>query len=213
LRRSSLKKFQITKMEQKYRNKSEAKAEAILQGAIQEFLKHGYAAASMDKIAKAAHVSKATVYNHFGDKESLFNAVIQDLVKDKFQTVMGLQEPQFLEQDPKIVLSEIAIKMLNEAKGDRDFYDFIRIIMGESGRFPELAQAYVRNLPKPALECLTKYFKDNPQLTIKDPEATARIMLGTLVYFIVLQEMLHGKSILPLENERLVNTLTDLITK
>jgi TetR/AcrR family transcriptional regulator, regulator of autoinduction and epiphytic fitness len=200
-------------MEQKYRNKSEAKAEAILQGAIQEFLKHGYAAASMDKIAKAAHVSKATVYNHFGDKESLFNAVIQDLVKDKFQTVMGLQEPQFLEQDPKIVLSEIAIKMLNEAKGDRDFYDFIRIIMGESGRFPELAQAYVRNLPKPALECLTKYFKDNPQLTIKDPEATARIMLGTLVYFIVLQEMLHGKSILPLENERLVNTLTDLITK
>lgn len=200
-------------MEQRYKHKSEAKAEAILKGAMQEFLKHGYAAASMDKIAKAAQVSKATVYSHFGDKESLFNAVIQDLVKDKFQTVMGLQEPQSLEKEPKIVLSEIAMKMLDSAKGDRDFHNFIRIIMGESGRFPELAQAYVRNLPKPALETLAQYFKAHPQLNIDDPEATARVMIGTLVYFVVLQEMLHGKDILPLENERLVNTLTNLIIK
>jgi TetR/AcrR family transcriptional regulator, regulator of autoinduction and epiphytic fitness len=197
----------------KYRHKSEAKAEAILQGAIQEFLQHGYAATSMDKIAKAAKVSKATVYSHFDNKESLFNAVIQDLVKDKFQTIMGLDRPQSLEREPKIVLSEIATTMLEQAKGDSTFKDFIRIIMGESGRFPELAQAYVRNLPKPALETLTQYFKLHPQLKLKDPEATARVMVGTLVYFIVLQEMLHGRDIIPLENERLVNTLTDLITK
>jgi TetR/AcrR family transcriptional regulator, regulator of autoinduction and epiphytic fitness len=130
---------------QKYRQRSEAKAEAILQGAIQEFLQHGYAATSMDKIAKAAGVSKATVYSHFRDKESLFNAVIQDLVKDKFQTIMGLDRPQSLEKEPKIVLSEIATTMLENANSDRTFQDFIRIIMGESGRFPELAQAYVRN--------------------------------------------------------------------
>jgi TetR/AcrR family transcriptional regulator, regulator of autoinduction and epiphytic fitness len=37
-------------------------------------------------------------------------------------------------------------------------------------------------------------------------------MIGTLVYFVILQEMMQGKDILPLENERLVNTLTDLIT-
>lgn len=203
----------MTKTTHQERSKSEAKTEAILQGAIQEFLKHGYAAASMDKIAKAANVSKATVYNHFNDKETLFNAVIQELVKDKFQTIMGLDRPQSLEKDPKIVLSEIAMRMLENAKRDRTFHDFIRIIMGESGRFPELARAYVRNLPKPSLEFLTQYFKVHPQLKLKDPEATARVMVGTLVYFVVLQEMLHGKDILPLENERLVDTLTDLITK
>ena len=80
----------------KERSKSEAKTEAILQGAIAEFLKSGYAATSMDKVAKTAGVSKATIYSHFGDKESLFNAVVQDLVKDKFQTVMGLNSSQFL---------------------------------------------------------------------------------------------------------------------
>ena len=193
------------------RTKSEEKTAAILKGAMQEFLKHGYAATSMDKVAKAAGVSKATVYSHFGDKENLFNAVIQDLAKDKFQTVMGLHEPQSLTQDPKIVVSGIATRMLENTKSDREFQDFIRIIIGESGRFPELAKAYVNNLAKPAIESLTQYFKAHPELKLADPEATVRVTIGTLVYFVMLQEMLHGKEIVPLEGDRLVKTLTELI--
>ena len=192
--------------------KSEAKTEAILRGAMQEFLVHGYAATSMDKVAKAAGVSKATVYSHFQDKENLFNAVIQDLVKDKFQTVMGLEQPQSLEQEPKIVLATMANRMLANAKSDRIFQNFIRIIIGESGRFPELAKAYVNNLAKPAIETLTQYFKSHPELNLEDPEATVRVMIGTLVYFVMLQEMLHGKDIVPLESDRVVKTLTTLIT-
>ena len=193
------------------RSKSEAKTEAILKGAMQEFLKHGYAATSMDKVSKAAAVSKATVYNHFGDKENLFNALIQNLARDKFQTVMGLHEPQSLEQDPKIVLSGIATRMLENAKSDRAFQNFIRIIIGESGRFPELAKAYVNNLAKPAIETLTQYLKSHPELKLEDPEATVRVIVGTLVYFIMLQEMMHGKDIIPLDSDRLIKTLTDLI--
>lgn len=194
------------------RNRAGAKAEAILKGAMQEFLANGYAATSMDKVAKAAGVSKATVYSHFGDKEGLFNAVIHDLAKDKFNTVMGLHQPQSLERDPKIVLSTMATKMLENSQSDRAFQDFIRIIIGESGRFPELAKAYVNNLAKPAIETLTQYFKYHPELKPEDPEATVRVMMGTLIYYVMLQEMMHGKDIVPLESDRLVNTLTDLIT-
>lgn len=194
-------------------NKSEAKTEAILKGAIAEFLSGGYAATSMDKVAKSAGVSKATVYSHFGDKEKLFNAVIQDLVKDKFQQVMGLDKPQSLEQDPKVLLSAMATRMLENAQSDRSFHDFMRIIIGESGRFPELAKAYVNNVAKPAIKILTKYFKSHPALKLEDPEATVRVMMGTLVYFVMLQEMMHGKDIVPLESDRVVQTLTDLITR
>ena len=195
------------------RTKSEAKTEAILKGAMKEFLHNGYAGTSMDKVAKSAGVSKATVYSHFGDKENLFNAVMQDLVKKKFQTVMGLEAPQSLEQDPKIFLSAIVSKMLADAKKDHQFQDFMRIVIGESGRFPELAKAYVNNMAKPKLEILTKYLKSHPALKLKDPEATARVMMGTMVYFVVLQEMMHGKDIVPLEGDRVIKTLTDLITR
>lgn len=50
----------------------EEKAEQILQGALSEFLVHGYAGSTMDRIAKSAGVSKQTLYSYFGDKEGLF---------------------------------------------------------------------------------------------------------------------------------------------
>lgn len=203
----------MAKNNSKEHSRSNAKTKAILAGAMQEFLAHGYAAASMDKIAKAAQVSKATVYSHFGDKEKLFSSVIQDLVKDKFQAVMSLQENQSLERDPKQVLSKMATKMLASAQKDQTFQNFMRIILGESERFPELAQTYVRNLAKPTIETLSHYLRSHPSLKLDDSEATARVMIGTLVYFVILQEMLHGEDILPLENDRLVDTVTNLIVK
>jgi len=195
------------------RSKSAEKSRAILKGAMEEFLKHGYAGSSMDKVAKASGVSKATVYSHFGDKESLFNAVIHDLAQDRLKASIDVQQSQFSGQSPREVLSAIATKMITNATQDSVVQDFMRIIIGESGRFPELAKAYVNNLAKPVIETSTQYLKDHPELEIKDPEATVRIMIGSLVYFIVLQEMMHGKDIMPLESDRLINTLVNLIIK
>jgi len=76
------------------RQKSAEKTEAILDGAMREFLTHGYAATSMDRVAAAAGVSKATVYSHFQDKEGLFAALIQQLALQKCWTVFNLQDSQ-----------------------------------------------------------------------------------------------------------------------
>jgi TetR/AcrR family transcriptional regulator, regulator of autoinduction and epiphytic fitness len=195
------------------RSKSAEKSAAILKGAMEEFLEHGYAGSSMDKVAKASGVSKATVYSHFGDKESLFNAVMQDLVQERLKASIDVQQPKFSGQSPQEVLSAIANNMVTNATQDSIVQDFMRIIIGESGRFPELAKAYVNNLAKPTIETLTQYLKLHPELAIEDPEATVRIMMGSLVYFIMLQEMMHGKDIMPLESDRLIKTLVDLIVR
>ena len=55
----------------KERDKSK-KREAILEGAQDVFINMGFEAASMDKVAEQAGVSKRTVYNHFGSKEKLY---------------------------------------------------------------------------------------------------------------------------------------------
>lgn len=200
-----------TKISNGDNSKSEIKTEAILSGAMQEFLANGYAATSMDKIAKTAKVSKATVYSHFGDKESLFSAVIQNLAEEKFQTVLGLEPTQLLTGDPQQVLTVIATGMIENAQEDRAFQDFIRIIIGESGRFPELAKVYVHNLAKPAIKILTQYLKSHPELDLADPEAAVRVMIGTLIYYVMLQKMLHGDEILPLDSDRLIKTLTGML--
>ena len=194
------------------RSKSTEKTEAILKGAMKEFLAHGYAGSSMDRVAKAAGVSKATVYSHFGDKEGLFSALIQGLAAEKFKTAMLLKEPESAQKEPKVVLHELATQILENAMEDRAFQNFIRIIVGESGRFPELAKAYVNNLAKPGIEMLKQYFNAHPELNLPDVEATVRVFIGTIVYYMMLQELMHGKDIIPLEHDRLIDTLTNLIT-
>jgi TetR/AcrR family transcriptional regulator len=46
---------------------------------------------------------------------------------------------------------------------------------------------------------------------LSDPEAMARIFVGAIVHFLIVQEMLHDKDIVPVERERLVDSLIDLI--
>lgn len=193
------------------RQKSVEKADAILDGAMQEFLAHGYAATSMDRVAAAAGVSKATVYSHFQDKEGLFTALIQRLVFQKCWTIYNPQESQSLQGEPNIVLRRLATTMLDTAKSDQQLLTFIRLIVGESGRFPELAQSFIHNLDKPVVEALSQYLASRSELKLPDPEAAARVFMGTLVHFMMTQEMLHGKDILPMERSRLIDSLIYLI--
>lgn len=55
----------------------EAKRRALIDGALRIFARDGYARASIDDIAREAGVSTRTLYNHFGSKTELFEAVIQ----------------------------------------------------------------------------------------------------------------------------------------
>ncbi len=58
------------------RPRNPAKHAAILQAAGELFMRLPFEAVSMDAVAAAAGVSKMTLYAHFGDKESLFVALV-----------------------------------------------------------------------------------------------------------------------------------------
>jgi TetR/AcrR family transcriptional regulator, regulator of autoinduction and epiphytic fitness len=192
------------------RQLSPEKAEAILAGGMQEFLTHGYAGTSMDRIATAAGVSKATVYSHFQDKEGLFTALIEQLVRGKFRSLF---EPsaEDLQLAPRMFLSEFAYRFLDTSVNQPQFLDFMRLIIGESGRFPQLAQAFVRNVEQTSFGMLQQYLAGCPQLKLADPQAMARIFIGALVHFLIVQEMLHGKEIVPMDRDRLIDNLLDAI--
>ncbi|QFS46663.1 TetR/AcrR family transcriptional regulator [Nostoc sphaeroides] len=191
------------------RDNSVDKVEQILQGAMQEFLQHGYAGTSMDRVAVAAGVSKATVYSHFQDKEGLFKVLLEQLASKKNNSIFGT-EP--IEGEPVAILHQVATKALEQMLNDKEHSAFMRVLIGESGRFPELAQICVRAMIKPVTETLTQYLTA-PELKIPDPEATARILIGALVHFHITQNVMHGEDIIPMESDRLIDALTHLIYK
>src|ERR1043165_2674119 len=187
----------------KGRRVASPKADAILEGAMREFLAHGDAATSMDRVAAAAGVSKATVYSHFRDKEGLFNALVEHLAGERFRVVFAALAAGRGRERAEAALRRLALSLLEIPRTDEHFLSFMRLIVGESGRFPELARAYVGHIAKPVIENLSRYLKSRPELRLRDPEATARVFVGTLVYFVIVQEALHGKKLLPMKRERL----------
>jgi len=56
---------------------AEATYEALLDSAAACFLEAGYAATSLDAVAKRARVTKGAIYHHFASKRDLFLAVLE----------------------------------------------------------------------------------------------------------------------------------------
>ncbi len=78
----------------------------ILDAAFNEFAARGYAGASMETIARQAHASKETLYSWFGNKEKLFNTLLQariDGFTSRYQS--GGLGP---DSSPEMVLQTIA---------------------------------------------------------------------------------------------------------
>lgn len=180
-----------------------AKREQILQGAMQVFLQQGYANTSMDRVAAEAGVSKQTIYSHFQDKDGLFTALIE---RATIRSLWRDFQPAPFQGEPAIVLRKLAETFLAKMD-DPEYIAFLRLVIAESARFPELAQLYTRTVIQYGFRCLSDYFQAHPELQIADPEATARIFMGSLVSFVVAQELLHGKHTIPIEKERIIESL------
>jgi AcrR family transcriptional regulator len=64
-----------------------ATTEAILQAGRRLFGERGFAATTMDDIAEAARVAKGAVYHHFATKETVFEAVFDQVSRDLVQEI------------------------------------------------------------------------------------------------------------------------------
>lgn len=118
------------------RSKPSAKREAILDAAQRLFLDEGYAATSMDAVAAKAGVSKATIYAHFEGKDQLFAAIMHRRCEASF--VFAPPDESF---DAARILATYAERLLTLLMTP-DALALYRVVVAESARTPELAQAF-----------------------------------------------------------------------
>ncbi len=186
------------------------KAQAILDGALEVFTTQGYASASMARIATAAGVSKPTLYSYFQDKEGLFVALIHYLTQDNSKLLVKLTTVK-TGLPPDQVMRQIIKFALKDSAQNKNFLTLMRLIIGESERFPHLAQTFVREVSKPMLEHLSAYLGSHPQLNLPDPMVAARMVAGTVVHYLITQEIMHGDEIFPMDVDRMVDGLIDVV--
>jgi TetR/AcrR family transcriptional regulator, mexJK operon transcriptional repressor len=121
------------------RPKDVLKRELILDAAERVFFAQGFSAATIERIAADAGVSKVTVYGHFGDKETLFEAVVMRETAQIKAAVAQLVTSQSSLEQSLINLGEVFIGFVLSPR----IIDFDRLIVAEAVKNPALAKRFM----------------------------------------------------------------------
>ncbi|MBW4722357.1 TetR/AcrR family transcriptional regulator [Saccharothrix obliqua] len=117
------------------------KRRAILDAAFVVFAQAGFEGACVRKIAAEAGVAKPTVYNHLGDKETLFRhsitAVAERELAEHLEAVESLVTAG---GDVREALTDLALRLARNFGSDRAS-SLRRLVVAEVSRFPELLDA------------------------------------------------------------------------
>ncbi len=148
------------------------KRRQIIDGARAVFLTKGFDAASMNDIARAAGVSKGTLYVYFYDKEELFEAIVHQECEAQAEGIFDL-DPQ--ERDVEAVLARVGAAFVRFLCRPEKA-SAIRTVIAIAERMPELGRKFYEKGPATGIAKLARYLSaqvDAGILAITDCEIAA----------------------------------------
>lgn len=152
-----------------------SKHQNIIEGAIKVFIENGFDNSSMDRIAEVAGVSKRTIYNHFTSKESLFQAIVADFLKqrDEIKPIkyskdlsLGVQLKKFAEAELYLINDPIR-------RGLSKLLTSVFLMDIDFGK--DTRSQYV---PQKSFLLWLNSAKEDNKLSFESPELAARIFYG-----------------------------------
>lgn len=144
------------------------------------FYARGYGATTMSEIAKAARVSKTTLYIRFADKAALFRKIVAEQVAswDTGHNHMPMEDYPTL-ADTLRAYGDVVLR----AGMTRDFIQMHRLMQSESGRFPELAEVADARFRR-GVDYIAGYirsFADHDAIQCDDAQGAAEMFMMTLM--------------------------------
>lgn len=152
----------------------------IHEAAQQEFLESGYAATCMEAVAARAGVSTKTLYRLIPTKAALFEGMVTARLDEFFAGIVAdvVDSPD---------LASALETMLVDCAGltlDKEVLGVHRLVIAESDRFPELAQAFYKNGIQRVPVVLAGWLdtqRKRGMLRLEDPKAAAGMLLGMMI--------------------------------
>jgi AcrR family transcriptional regulator len=123
----------------RWTRRKQARPAEILDAALSMFAEKGYAGTRMDEIAKRAGVTKGTIYLYFENKEAVFKTLVRESIG---ATLAGVTANMGNFKGPAKELIRFALGTMGHLLTTSDRVVLPKIIIAESGNFPELACFY-----------------------------------------------------------------------
>jgi TetR/AcrR family transcriptional regulator, mexJK operon transcriptional repressor len=152
-----------------------ARSDTLIGAATRVFLRDGYGAASIDKVAQEAGVSTRTIYERFKNKADLLVSVISRLVERDVAVVSGTAELERM--DVRQALLTIARAITGKAC-DPEAMALFRIVAAEAQRFPALAEKMRGSTQDRVVNAIATYFRGQVargRLQLSDPNRAAAL--------------------------------------
>lgn len=148
------------------------KRRQILEGARAVFFERGFDAASMGDIARAAGVSKGTLYVYFEDKVDLFASMVSHECEETAERTFILDS---CEADLSTALTRLGMSFLNVMVLPCNVA-ILRTVIAIAGKFPEIGRRFLEAGPKAGNRRVAAFLKtkvDQGLLDIEDLDTAA----------------------------------------
>ena len=130
-----------------------AKRRQILDGARRVFLSTGFDGASMNEVARAAGVSKGTLYVYFASKEELFAALLRDEKREQAEQICRFDDDG---PDVRATLDAFGARFMDLLLRP-DSLAHLRTVMAVTPKFPEIGRAYYEAGPETGRRRFARY--------------------------------------------------------
>jgi AcrR family transcriptional regulator len=194
----------------RWQRRPEVRPQQILEAAFRVFGTRGLHQATLDDVARAAGITKGTIYLYFPSKAALFSAMLKARVNDllpPMEASGGRSTPSVHRQ-----LLLLAQRLYQFFKSPA-YLAMYRTMVGEAPQFPEAAALLYREGILPANRRLAEVIRRgiaSGEFRSVDPLIAARALVGMFQVFVVSQGLLGGQRIFPIADAKLVRTITDI---
>jgi AcrR family transcriptional regulator len=134
------------------RRPKEGRPQEILAAAFEEFAANGYAATRIEDVAMRGGFAKGTIYLYFKDKDGLFRAVVRSVIQPVFEKLAPFvaEFPGSAEE----LLCELLARHYDHVVSNEKARAILRLLIAESGKFPQLAEVLHREIIDPGVSAL-----------------------------------------------------------
>ena len=145
------------------------------------FLERGFDGTTIDAVAEAASVGKATLYARYRDKGALFAAVFRRQI-DRWLAVSALAPPAAGDRVEDVLLA-MGRRMMAAALTP-EAVAINRIVMAQATRFPELAEMVHREgwqRSNASVAAVLAHFAADGQIALEDGDLAADLFLSLVI--------------------------------
>lgn len=197
--------------------RKQARPGEILDAAMTVFAEKGYAAARMDDIAARAGVTKGTIYLYFQSKEEVFKSLARVHVGETLARIT--QAAAQYEGTVRDFLTMMLAIMAHKLENDH-IAIFPKIIIAESGNFPELARFWRSEVIDKALAIMSGVItKGIARGEIRElppgvsPEYVARLCAAPIIMSVLWRSVFAPFDTVPFDYAKFLNLHLDILLR